>query len=237
MKFTVMEPLEYLSSSIEVTSAFGEFILLKHLDISGSEDSINMTTEELYETIMVLRRSNKYLEPGSIPFWAVASHKIETWGKNNSYYFNLPNQNKRRIVSKGYIVLLLQEILGCPGSIDRVSYQTIGEVLYLSEGASDPNRQVRRYRKNALDHIASCYQKLRHLNAENKLQNIVLYSLFSSFKDLETAYKNSKSSIIVSQRKKIEAFLSAMSTLSLKHIADKICGHILKVARPPIPSN
>lgn len=235
MKFTAAGPVLPLHKSITTTSLYGDYTELTHTDDDGSIDSTILSGTELHEALVQLSRAKQGTGTKHISYLELVGHQMQVWGKGN--YWRFKHTNKNTTISRGFVVFLLQEILGCPvNRANAIAHESISHFLDLGSQDSSGDRQIRRFRKGAANHITDCYDQLLEQgyekSASDTVTQLVFMHIIQAFQYIEGKVSLIKSYLLPTPLKMIQSAIMKMSVFQLKTATNKICGHFFNKSCP-----
>lgn len=239
MKITVIEEhsLMPLDKAIKSKRISDKYVELSVLDFNGCTDSIVISDSELDEAVVQISRSKKTSPTRIISYKELREHQINMWGRSNCWRFKSLTPNKTVTISRGFVVYLLQDILGC--QINRsqgFAHESISHFLGLGSQDSYGDRQIRRYRKKAEEYLVSNYNHVLEQGTEKSarelISNFILLQLFQAFNHIEEKINSIKSYILPTPLKMIQRAVMKKSVISLKATVNKIFGHIFDKTCP-----
>lgn len=233
MEFAVIEETSLLplDKNIKSKNIGPRYIELLIHDCKGNTDTTVFSNSELEEAIVQISRSKKASSTQVISYKDLREHQITIWGRSNYWRFKSLTQNKTVTISRGFVVYLLQDILGCKVNRSQgIANEAISHFLGLGSHDSYGDRQIRRYRKKAAEHVISIYNHVLEQGTENSarelISNFILLQLFQAFNYIEEKVSSIKNYILPAPLKMIQRAVMNKSVISLKATANKIYGHI-----------
>lgn len=215
--------------SLTVNELSGGFFQLKGESSSGYEQVTILEEGKLKEAIDYFNETGR----DDVHLCELWGYLIKRWGATEFISFINETKQTKTMVSRGYVVFLLQEMLGCSADrVDAISCQAIASVFGLGAKGSEYARQVRRYRHEAQKHTLKFIKQ--HCNgASNEAIRLSLFNFVKHNLQKAIAFVTERKKLIsanaplVKGTKLLSRLQSDLSSW-LESAVNKICGHIFQ---------